>query len=611
MINRGQTSQEQPLNIVGSSVFGRYPKISIEKTYNMFMSDNWMVPYAGYQLAIPASALNSSLQGRALHTSIKLNRLIGVFGNSVYLININFNQKQQKTVSYQAIKIGELLTSSGVVYIAENNKPQVLISDNTTLYVYDPAGPTSTPPYPAFSIATQDGTKPISFIPGFIDFHDTYFMCAASADGFYNPDANNTWRLSAQSNGLLWPDATANIGLLQTKPDNTQAVVRFPSKGNMIFVFGKTVAEPWFDVGYQLFPYQRSSSFNGDYGCLNPTTIAATDELVVWLGINEKGGPVLMYSSGGKPEQITTDGFDYVLSNMTNPSDSEGFIYRQDGHLFYHINFYTDNLSFFVDFLKDGTFKIYHACDENGNYFIAGEVAFFNNQYYFISKNNGNLYAFDTIFTTFDGKEIPRKRMCKNIRNHKQEYFIANDCGFTIESGNTDYVTQNLGPIYLTTQDKYANPFYLVTQNCQQLITQDGKKLIAQQADLCDTYCAPPKKLISQGSAILFITQDGKYLVTQDNQNLIAQQPDPADFSYLIANQSDIQHTVPRIDLAISIDGGEHFSSFDSQYLPPIGQRKNKLMWWQLGVANDLVCEFNFVGLGRFVCTDGVVNIRQ
>jgi hypothetical protein len=565
----------------------------------MFMSDGWMVPYAGYQLAIASSSLGSGTQGRALHTSTKFNRMIGVFNSTVFLINITFNQQQQKVIASQAIKIGELQTSKGIVYIAENNVPQILLSDGTSLYLYDR---TLTP---NFQVVTT------SFIPGFIDFHDTYFLCAARADGFYSPPASNTWRLSAQNNGASWPDDAASIGLLQTKPDNTQAVVRFPGKGNMIFVFGSTVTEPWFDVGYQLFPYQRNTSFNIDYGCLNPATIASMDDLVAWLGINEKGGPVVFYSDGGTQQQITTDGFDYVLANMQNPSDSEAFMYRQDGHLFYHINFYTDNLSFFVDFLQDGTHKIYHACDEDGNYFIASEVAFFNNQYYFVTKNNGNLYTFDTIFTTYDGQEIPRIRTCKSIRNPQQEPFIANDCGFTVESGNTNYIQEAVGDLYLVTQDLFANPFTFISQNGINLITQDGNQLIAQQADLSDTYTADVNKYITQGSTQLFITQDGQYLLTQDENNLASQQIDPSEFFYLIAQQPQIHTILPRVDMSISIDGGEHFSSYDAQYLPAIGQRKNKLAWWQLGWSNDLVCQFRFWSLGRFVVTDGVVNVRK
>lgn len=514
MINRSQSFKPLSLNVCGSSTFGVYPKISLEKTYNMYISDGWLIPYAGYQIALLSSDFENGIEGRAIHSSTKLGKLIIVIDDKVYLVNLTFNQQQRKITFNQVIKIGQLQTSTGVVYIAENNKPQICFSDNNSIYIYDPTQS------PSFQIATMDGMTPIDFVPGYIDFHDTYFLCAASSDNFYTPSANNTWRLSESNNGLLWPDNAANIGLLQTKPDNTQAVFRFPSKGNMIFVLGKTVCEPWFDVGYQLFPYQRSSSFNVDYGCINPATIATIDELAVWLGINEKAGPVVMYSDGGMPQQITTDGFDYVLSNMQNPQDSQGFIFRQDGHIFYHINFYSDNFSFFIDFLKDGSKKIYHSCDENGDYFIASSVAFFKNQYYFISRNNGNLYAFDTIFTSYDGAEIPRIRVCKNIRNAQQEYFVANDCGFTIESGETDWLTRQLP-------------------------------------------------------------------------------------------NSDYVHLTPAVSLSISIDGGEHFSSYDTQYLPSIGQRKNKLAWWQLGSANDLVCQFRFHGIGRFVVTDGVINIRQ
>lgn len=533
MINRSQSFKQELLNICGSSTFGRYGTISVERTYNMFMSDKFMIPYSGYMKGIDASEFDNGEEGRASHASTKLNRLIIVIGSNVYLTQISFSQALQKVSTFQAIKIGELQSTSGVVYISENNKPQILISDLKLLYIYDPLLT------PSFQIITT------SFIPGFIDFHDTYFLCAASNDSFYLPPANNTWRLSDSNDGSNghWPDDASHIGLLQTKPDNTEAVVRFPGKGNMVFVFGKTVIEPWFDVAYQLFPYQRNTGYNLDYGCLNPATIASMDQYVVWLGTNEKGGPIVFYSDGGKPIQITEDGFEYALQNMQNPSDSQAFIYRQDGHIFYHINFYTDNLSFFIDFLSDGSKRIYHACDENGNYFIASSVAFFNNQYYFVSRNNGNLYVFDTIYTTYDGEEIPRIRTCKNIRNQQQEPFIANDCGFTIESGETNYLEQNIGPLY-------------------------------------------------------FISEDGKQFISEDG-------------NYFISEQDNFEHTVPRVDMSISIDGGEHFSSYDAQYLPPVGQRKNKLAWWQLGWSNDLVCQFRFWGFGRFVATDGYVNIRK
>lgn len=571
MVARGQNFKELPVNIVGSSIFGRYPKISIEKTYNMFMSDNFMVPYSGYAIGITAANFINAIEGRAIFTSTKFDDLVVVEGNSVFLVNITYSQAQEKVTFFQVFKIGTLQTQTGVVYIAENNKPQIGISDGTAFYIYDPT----------LSPVFQD--VPLTFTPGYLTFHDTYFILAASNDTFYSPPANNTWRLSGQNDGLTWNNDSASIGLLQTKPDNVKAVVRFPSKGNMIFVMGSIVTEAWFDTGAQLFPYQRNNQFNIDYGCLQPATVAYMDEFVVWLAQNEKSGPIIVYSDGGMPKKITTDGIDYLFSTLQDPENSQAFLYRQDGHLFYHINFYADNLSLVYDF---STQKFYHACDQNLNYFIASEVAFFNNQYYFITKNNGNLYVFDTSITTYQDTdsmgniithEIPRIRTCANIRNPDQGYQIINDIGFTIESGETDYQQQSLGEIILVTQSGNI----LVTQGgIPPLVTQDGIDLIAQ---------------------------DGTLFITQQNTGgtpawFIAQQMANTGFSNL---------SLPHVDLSISTDGGASFGNEWAYYLPAIGHRKNRLMWWQIGIANDLVPQFKFWGMGRFVATDGTVNVRR
>jgi hypothetical protein len=563
MISRGENFTQYPVNIVGSSIFGRYPKISIEKTYNMFMSDNFMVPYSGYNIAIPANQFANAIEGRAIFTSTKFNRIVVVEGTGVYLVNIQYNQQMEMVTFFQVFKIGTLQTETGVVYIAENNKPQIGISDGTDFYIYDPL---LSPVFQAI---------PIDFVPGYLTFHNTYFIMPSIG--------TNNWRLSGNNDGTTWPNDQFSVGALQTKPDNAQAVVRFPSKGNMIFVMGSIVTEAWFDTGAQLFPYQRNNQFNIDYGCLQPATVAYMDEFVVWLAQNEKSGPIIMYSDGGMPKKITTDGIDYLFSTLQNPEDSQGFLYRQDGHLFYHINFYSDNLSLFYDFT---TQKFYHACDQNLNYFIAAEVAFFNNQYYFITRNNGNLFTFDTNITTYQdvdslgnvtNNEIPRIRTCANIRTPEQQYLVINDIGFTIETGETNYQQQDLGEIIL------------ITQQGNILVTQGDSLQIFTQSD------------------IPLVAQDGTYFVYQQNSTgteaiLIAQQE---------ANTGTSNLSLPHVDLSISTDGGASFGNEWAYALPAIGYRKNRLMWWQCGIANDFVPQFKFWGMGRFVVTDGIVNVRK
>ena len=565
MITRGQNFKEFPLNVVGSSIFGRYPKISTEKTYNMFISDAFMVPYAGYAIGVPSASLRNAKEGRAIFASTKYNTIVAVIGQEVFLVDITYSQQEQRVIFYQVFKIGTLQTQTGVVYISENNKPQIGFSDGTAFYIYDES----------LAPAATFVTVPIDFVPGFLTFHDTYFIMPAIG--------TNSWRLSDSNEGRNWPNNRFKVGAMQTKPDNVQAVVRFPSKGNMIFVMGSIVTEAWFNTGAQLFPYQRNNQFNIDYGCIQAATVAYMDELVVWLAQNEKSGPIILASNGGMPRKITTDGIDYLFSSLQNPQDSQAFLYRQDGHLFYHINFYSDNLSLFYDFNTD---KFYHASDHNLNYFIASSVAFVNNQYYFVTRNNGNIFAFDTTYTTYEDvdslgnptfNEIPRIRICQNIRSPQQDYTIVNDIGFTIESGETDYQQQDLGEIIL--------------------ITQDGKHLI------------------TQGDFLGFVTQDGMFLHTQDDNLLVSQQNAEGSTATLIAQQRANTGTsnlsLPHVDLSISTDGGATFGNEWAYYLPPVGHRKNRLNWWQIGIANDLVPQFKFWGMGRFVVTDGVANLRM
>src|SRR5271166_6040755 len=100
---QGNTDQTLPLDIVGSTKFGRYPKISAEQTINMIISDDSLVPYAGYKAVL---TLLASGNGRGLYSSPKFGHMIAVVDNAVYAINSNLGYSQ----------VGSLATYSGDVF---------------------------------------------------------------------------------------------------------------------------------------------------------------------------------------------------------------------------------------------------------------------------------------------------------------------------------------------------------------------------------------------------------------------------------------------------------------------------------------------------------------
>ncbi len=219
----------------------------------------------------------------------------------------------------------------------------------------------------------------------------------------------------------------------------------------------------WQDVGANLFPYQRNSSVNIDYGCLNPATIAYLDTVVVWLAANEKSGPMIAYTTGGDIRKISTDGIDFQLTKLKNPSNAYGFLFRQDGHLLYQITFPDDNLTYVYDF---NTQMFFTLCDENMNAHIAKRVAFFNDKYYFVSFIDGDIYEMGTQFTTYNGVEIPRIRVCKNIRLPDASRFAINNLTFTLEQGTQTLVNETL-------LQQFTEP--LMTESGETILTESGE----------------------------------------------------------------------------------------------------------------------------------------
>ncbi len=101
------------------------------------------------------------------------------------------------------------------------------------------------------------------------------------------------------------------------------------------------------------------------------------------------------------------------------------------------------------------------------------------------------------------------------------------------------------------------------------------------------------------GQEVDLLAEDGTPLLTESGINII------------VAINPVIINSTPRIDFTLSYDGGATFGNAFSYDLNPIGQRRNRLMWWQCGIGNDFVCQFKFWGMGRFVVTDGIANVRM
>lgn len=557
-------AEQIPLNIVGSSKFGDFPKINLEKTYNLFESDNFLVPYPGWHKVI--EPLAGGIEGRGLFRSFRGNRMIAVVDSNVYDIQSGLS----------AVLIGQLNTQSGEVSMDENLSNQICIVDGRFMYIYN---------YKVGSgIVVQTGGPlagtPPDLIPNFVTYHNTFFLIGNSPDAA----APSNWYSYKRFDDT---HIVKNTGMaLETKPDTALAILRIPGQAANVLVLGGAVCEVHTQVGglnNQGVPqdYQRNNSISIDSGCLSVSTIAESDTHIAWLGINENNMPIIQVMTGQAVKRISTDGIDFLLQNLVHPEMSTAMMYTTNGHLFYHLTFFyqttngdpEDNITILYDF---NTEKFYHTCDQALNFHPARQLVYFNvpiafkpeldgisQNIFFISKKGGFIYQLSQQFYDINEDintdltagtdpnlrfEMQRIRICQPIRFPTSAPFKLNQLCFTIEMG-----TDNLEAI----------------QDCIIL------------------------------------------MITEDNIRMFSEQP---SYRQLVPERGGMEDCLARpyqgrIDCALSKDGAETFSNYVPRYLNPLGHRKNILRWNKGGAANDVTPKFRFWTLGRIVCTDGYAEV--
>lgn len=468
-----ESAEQVPINVTGSSVFGIYPKINLEKTVNMFISEDWLCNYAGYKLI---RTIATSGEGRGLFHSVRGNFMLAVINNTVYYISS----------SLTAVPVSTTLdTTSGEVSMDENNAQQICIVDGSDAYIFH-----YTVTNPTIHTLTKQNLpgSPYFIIPNYVSFHNTFFLIGSALTSI-NPQLWYAFTRATDITISLGTTPAQRTFEISTKPDRALAVERLPGKGNNVLVLGQSVSEVWQQVGGTQ-NYSRATSYNIDYGCVSVNTIASNEDLVCWLGQNENNSPVILTSNGAQTNRISTDGIDHLLESIEFPQDSTAFFYRQNGHLFYHLTFFNtaDNLSLLYDF---NTEQFYHASDENQNFYPARQVAYFDGNEYFVSLSDASLYQIGQQFITYKytlsssdpGEEIPRIRICRPLRKEDSSIFRVGMFTFWIEQGvNNWYNTGN------TNCDGF-----LITENTNQIIVTEGGDPILSQQGLCFTDNGRPR----------------------------------------------------------------------------------------------------------------------
>ena len=553
-------SNPVPVNIVGSSVFARYNKISGERTTNLYITTNgaqpdaenyeaFLISYPGYKRVLQLLATGA---GRGLFHSTRGNLALAVVNSSVYQISPTLG----------VTLIGTIASTAGEVFMAENLNAQICLVDGVNAYIYNYDDP------PNLVIQTDGALGSGALIPSYVEYHNTFFLF-----GNGNTTANGAaWYAYSYSSPTTIVQTTQLA--LQTKADYARAVKRIPGAGNNVLVFGTTVAEIHTQVG-GLLNYIRNQSVNINYGCLSVSTIGEGGTYLAWLAVNEEESPVIMVYDGSNAQRISTDGIDYLLSSVVAPQTSTAMLYQADGHLFYQLTFYDtrDNLTLLYDF---NTKMFFNLSDQFLNYHPMRAVIYFSLKTYFISLNNGSLYELSSNINVIDENiapatvdtliyDIQRERITANIREGNSTRFRINSFVLTLEQG--------------------TDPAYSELD----LILAQGNWLITE-----DDFNPPDAGIISEM---------GQPIIAESGVISFEANPEEATgtFAYL--------PYIPRVDLAISKDGSITWSNYVPSQLNTLGHRQNICHWSNMGVANDLSFKVRVWSRWRTILSNAMVDI--
>jgi len=287
------------------------------------------------------------------------------------------------TTSWVATQIGTIGTTSGPVCMIDNGT-QIAIFDGVAGYCWNGT---------KFTTIALPATGPVS---------------AAYQDGFglINQLGTQTWWQSNYKDLSTWN--ALNFGTKDAKPDWVQAI---GDKNREVWLFGQEYTEVWVNAGVSGFAFQRLQGVFIQAGCVAPFSVANIDESLIWLGSNQYGQGVVFVSEGYRAKVVSTHAIanaiqGYVRAGITI-ADAIGFVYQEDGHIFYMLTFPSANATW----CWDQATGLWHqrAAFVNGafNRHDANSYAYFGGRHVIGDWQSGNLYALDLEVYTDNGR--PRK----------------------------------------------------------------------------------------------------------------------------------------------------------------------------------------------------------
>jgi len=215
---------------------------------------------------------------------------------------------------------------------------------------------------------------------------------------------------------------------ITTYPDEANALHVLRGR---LYVFGKRVTEVWVLQGGET-PVARDESLVIEYGCVAPGVIATEGGIMCWIGYDKQGITSVVASEGGSPRRISTPDVEKELQSYTSVEDARAFMYIENGHLFYQINFTAANKSWLYCFNTTTWSRLAYKDEDRHR---AETHVFFNGKKYVGDYALPIMYSFNNEHFSDNGEGIKRKWVSNIIIPNDGEPFAVHQIRFFTQQG--------------------------------------------------------------------------------------------------------------------------------------------------------------------------------
>jgi len=517
-----------------------------------------------------------------------INSWFAVVGTQVFAIDKFYNVVSLGEVAFRANIWNATLAVGTTVY--------TMISDETNLYVITENGSSIS------MVEVTDPNAPGGATTGgsplyVAAFGNRFVVSEKDTPNFYlstiNLDGNaGTWFSFGSPAAALFARASGVIG-------------QFAVLHAQLYILCNFTTDVWSNIptrlevaggGFVEFPWKLNTSYNFDYGIADPFSLDVDFGRMCWLARNSNGLVAFMVSTGGQPEDMSSQAINVLLERVTAEEgqtpfltqSSNGFLYQYENSIFYRVV-----AGKFLDF---GDLDIVDSAN-------ALEFNFNTKTWHRVIELNGE-----------------RNRIQQHVYfNNKHLVTVEEDPVVYEMAGNiysNELRTPDTDPQAANAFTKYPMRYELVTG---QIFEEDYSEFITDYVEIDFVFGDQSfYKSRAPFDNTVFIVDEAS---TEDNPiYLVTEDSAPPDETFIIAEGTNVPTEnddhynylyKPSIELFISDDGGVTFVTADVREFSPLGAYRWRMRWYELGASRNRCYKLICVSSAPIVILGAVQMVRK